>query len=53
MAGTVITMQTFFRHLLTLSEVVLVALAVPIAILVVGAPIALAVRLLLEAVQAL
>ena len=41
-------MRMFLTHLVTLGEVVLVALAVPIAILLAGAPIALAIRLVLR-----
>jgi hypothetical protein len=46
-------MWTFLNGLAVLGEVTLVALAVPIAILVIGAPIVLVVRLLLEVVLAL
>ena len=53
MARTVAGVQAFLGVLTTLGEMMLVALAVPIAILVVGTPIALAVRLLLEIASAL
>ena len=46
-------MRRLFTGLATLGEVILVALALPIAILVIGAPIVLVVRLMLEVVQAL
>ncbi|MCX6545805.1 MAG: hypothetical protein NTV05_15505 [Acidobacteria bacterium] len=46
-------MRTFLNGLATLGEVTLVALAVPIAILVIGAPIVLLVRVALEVVLAL
>jgi hypothetical protein len=46
-------MRTILGGLLTLGEAMLVALAVPIAILAVGTPVALAVRLALEAIRAL
>ena len=44
-------MQTFLSGLLTLGEAVLLALAVPIAILAVGLPVVLVVRLALEAAR--
>jgi hypothetical protein len=44
-------MQTFVSGLVTLGEAILVALAVPIAILAVGLPIVLVVRLALEAAR--
>jgi hypothetical protein len=46
-------MPTWVRRTATLAEALLVALALPVAILVVGAPIALLVRLLLEMFRAL
>jgi hypothetical protein len=46
-------MRTILGGLLTLGEAMLLALAVPIAILAVGTPVALAVRLALEAIRAL
>ncbi len=46
-------MRTFLSRLATGGEVILVALAVPIAILVVGTPIVLVVRLVLEVARAL
>jgi hypothetical protein len=45
-------MRKFFSHLVTLGGAVLIALAVPIAILAVGLPVSLVVRLLLEVVRA-
>jgi hypothetical protein len=44
-------MQTFLSGLVTLGEAILVALAVPIAILAVGLPIVLVVRLAVEAAR--
>jgi len=44
-------MQTLLSGLVTLGEAILVALAVPIAILAVGLPVVLVVRLALEAVR--
>jgi hypothetical protein len=44
-------MQTFLSGLVTLGEAVLLALAVPIAILAVGLPIVLVVRLTVEAAR--
>ncbi len=44
-------MQTLLSGLVTLGEAILVALAVPIAILAVGLPIVLVVRLALEAAR--
>jgi hypothetical protein len=44
-------MQTFVSGLVTLGEAILVALAVPIAILAVGLPIVLVVRLAVEAAR--
>jgi len=52
-AGAVAAMHTFVKHLATLSELILLALAVPIAIVLVGAPVVLVVRLMLEAVRRL
>jgi hypothetical protein len=46
-------MRTLFGHLLTLGEAVLVALALPVVILIVGVPIARIVRLMLEAARAI
>ena len=46
-------MTTILTGLATLGESILVALAIPIAILVVGTPIVLLVRLALEAARAL
>ena len=46
-------MRTILGGLLTLGEAMLLALAVPIAILAVGTPVALVVRLALEAIRAL
>jgi hypothetical protein len=40
--------RTFLGGLATLAEVMLLALAVPVVILLLGTPIALAVRLVLE-----
>jgi hypothetical protein len=44
-------MQTFVSGLVTLGEAILVALAVPIAILAVGLPVVLVVRLAVEAAR--
>ena len=44
-------MQTLLSGLVTLGEAILVALAVPIAILAVGLPIVLVVRLAVEAAR--
>ena len=44
-------MQTLLSGLVTLGEAILVALAVPIAILAVGLPVVLVVRLALEAAR--
>ena len=44
-------MQTFLSGLVTLGEAILVALAVPIAILAVGLPIVLVARLAVEAAR--
>jgi len=41
-------MRTALRHLATVGGLVLIALAVPVVILVLGTPLALAVRLVLE-----
>jgi len=46
-------MKTILTGLATLGESILVALAIPIAILAVGTPIVLLVRLALEAARAL
>jgi hypothetical protein len=46
-------MRAILSGLTTLGEAILVALAVPIAILVVGTPLALIVRLALEVARAL
>ena len=46
-------MQTFLRSLATLGEAVLLALAVPIAILAAGTPVVRVVRLTLEVARAL
>ena len=46
-------MRTFLKRLVTLGGAILVALAVPIAILVIGAPIMLVVGLMLAIVRAL
>ena len=44
-------MQTLLSGLVTLGEAILVALAVPVAILAVGLPIVLVVRLAVEAAR--
>jgi hypothetical protein len=44
-------MRTFFSGLATLGEAMMLALAVPIAILAVGTPLVLVVRLALEIAQ--
>ena len=46
-------MRMFLSRLVTVGEAILVALAVPIAILAVGAPIVLVVSLVLEVARAL
>ena len=46
-------MRAMLRGLVTLAEAILAALAVPIAILVVGTPVVLLARLVLEVVLAL
>jgi hypothetical protein len=46
-------MRTTLSGLATLAGAMMLALAVPVAILALGIPVALAVRLLLEAVRAL
>jgi hypothetical protein len=46
-------MQMFLSRLATFGAAILVALAIPIAILVVGTPIVLVVRLMLEVARAL
>jgi len=46
-------MRTIFSGLATLAAAMTLALAVPVAILALGIPVALVVRLLLEAVRAL
>jgi hypothetical protein len=46
-------MRTILSGLATVGEAMLVALAVPIVILAVGTPLALAARLVLEAIRAL
>jgi len=46
-------MRTIFSGLATLAAAMALALAVPVAILALGIPVALVVRLLLEAVRAL
>ena len=53
MAGSVAVVRALLGGLAALGEVILVALAVPIAILAVGAPVVLAVRLALEVAGAL
>lgn len=47
------TVRTFLGGLATLGEVALVALAVPVVILLVGTPIVLAARLVLEVARLL
>ncbi len=51
MAGSVAAVRAFLGHVATLGEVVLTGLAVPVAILAVGAPVALVVSLAVEAVR--
>lgn len=51
MAGSVAAVRAFLGHLATLGEVVLIGLAVPVAILAVGAPAALVASLAVEAVR--
>jgi hypothetical protein len=46
-------MRTLLRGLATLGAAILVALAVPVVILVVGTPVVLVVRLVLEFARAL
>jgi len=46
-------MRAMLRGLVTLAEAILAGLAVPIAILVVGTPVVLLARLVLEVVRAL
>ena len=53
MAGSVAVMRSMLRGLVTLAEAILAALAVPIVILVVGTPVVLLARLVLEVVRAL
>jgi hypothetical protein len=50
-AGSVAAVRAFLGHVATLGEVVLTGLAVPVAILAVGAPVALVVSLVVEAVR--
>ena len=51
MAGSVAAVRAFLGHVATLGEVVLIGLAVPVAILAVGAPVAVVVSLVVEAVR--
>ena len=53
MAGSVDAMRTLLSGLATLVGAMMLALAVPVAILVLGTPVALIARLVLEAVRAL
>ena len=46
-------MRTLLGHLATFGEIVLIALAVPVVILVLGTPVVLVVRLALELGRAL
>ena len=48
MAGSVAAVRASLGHVATLGEVVLIGLAVPVAILAVGAPVALVVSLVVE-----
>jgi len=50
-AGSVAAVRAFLGHVATLGEVVLIGLAVPVAILAVGAPVALVVSLAVKAVR--
>jgi hypothetical protein len=52
-AGSVAAVRAFLGHVATLGEAVLIGLAVPVAILAVGAPVALVVSLVVEAVRRL
>jgi hypothetical protein len=47
-AGSVAAVRAFLGHVAALGEVILVGLAVPVAILAAGIPVALAVGLALE-----
>ena len=51
MAGSVAAVRAFLGHVATLGEVVLIGLAVPVAILAVGAPVALVISLAVKAVR--
>ncbi len=48
MAGSVAAVRAFLGHAATLGEVVLIGLAVPVAILAAGIPVALVVSLAVE-----
>ena len=48
-----VTLRAFAGHLGTVGGIVLIALAVPIAILAIGTPLVLVVRLMLEIGRAL
>jgi hypothetical protein len=52
-AGSVAAVRAFLGHAATLGEVVLLGLAVPVAILAGGIPVALAVSLALEVARRL
>jgi hypothetical protein len=52
-AGSVAAVRAFLGHVATLGEAVLIGLAVPVAVLAVGAPVALVVSLVVEAVRRL
>lgn len=53
MAGSVDAMRTLLSGLATLVGATMLALAVPVAILAVGTPVVLVVRLVLEVARAL
>jgi len=48
MAGSVAAVRAFLGHAATLGEVIVLGLAVPVAILAAGIPVALAVSLAIE-----
>ena len=48
MAGSVAAVRAFLGHVATLGQVILLGLAVPVAILAAGIPVALAVSLAIE-----
>ena len=53
MAGSVDAVRTILSGVITLAGATMLGLAIPVAILALGIPVALVVRLVLEAVRAL